>query len=304
MPNLFKRFTARAKAEPYQFPDARELVQADEPKKEERPWKPESFDGLLDELLPEEQPEALEVPTEEPPPEDGPEAEEQPETPEENPVKFAQIQADKLLQEARAQADQILEKARLDAALETEKIHADAHDVGYQEGYTKGLAQGSREAHEAMEERAAAWEAEVGKFLERVGDELDRQMDDSVEDLRDLAMAIAEKVVGISLKSSSDVICRMIQNAIDKKKRREWVHIYISECDAKGMGQIPASLSTALTALSGRVRLIPIADDEPGTCIIETPDEIIDASAATQLNNIRGLLMDTAPSGDLGGFSM
>ena len=303
MPNLFKRFTARAKAEPYQFPDAKDLMQEDEPKKKaERPWKPESFDELLDGPLPEERPEALEDLPEEPPPEDAPEPEAKPETPEENPVKFAQIQADKLLQEARAEAEQILEKARLDAALETEKIHADAHDAGYQEGYTKGLAQGSREAREAMEERAAAWEAEVEKFLERAGWEIDRQMDDSVEDLRDLAMAIAEKVVGISLKSSSDVICRMIQNAIDKKKRREWVHIYISECDAKGMGQIPASLSTALTALSGRVRLIPIADDEPGTCIIETPDEIIDASSATQLNNIRGLLMDTASSGDGGGF--
>ena len=36
---------------------------------------------------------------------------------------------------------------------------------------------------------------------------------------------------------------------------------------------------------------------ESGTCIIETPDEIIDASAATQLNNIRSILMDTAGGG-------
>jgi len=301
LPNLFKRFTARAKAEPYQFPDAEELLSKDEPVKEEHPWTPESFDGLSEDAPDEEWAELLASPPEKPS-EPEPDPEQEADTPEENPVRFAQIQADKLLQEAREEADQILEKARLDAALETERIHTEAHDAGYQQGYTEGVAQGTREAHEAMEERAAAWEAEVEKYLERAGGELDRQLDDSVEDLRDLAMAIAEKVVGISLKSSSDVICRMIQNAIDKKKRREWVHIYISECDAKGMGQIPASLSTALTALSGRVRLIPIADDEPGTCIIETPDEIIDASAATQLNNIRGLLMDTPSSGEAGGF--
>ena len=40
-----------------------------------------------------------------------------------------------------------------------------------------------------------------------------------------------------------------------------------------------------------------MGDDESGTCIIETPDEIIDASAATQLNNIRSILMDTAGGG-------
>lgn len=300
MPSLFKRFTSRAKAEPYRFPDAKELMREDEkPPEEETLWSPESFDDVGGEPLPgAPEPEETSVP---PPAE--PEPEQAPEEEEPNPVEFARIQAEKILEDARAQAEEILEKSRLDAAVEAEKIRGEAQESGYLEGYNQGVAQGSREARDAMEERAAAWEAEVARYLERAGGELDRKLDDSVEELRDLAMAIAEKVVGISLKSSSDVICRMIQNAIDKKKRREWVHIYISECDAKGLGQIPASLSTALTALSGRVRLIPIADDEPGTCIIETPDEIIDASASTQLGNIRNLLMDTASSGD-GGFSL
>ena len=74
------------------------------------------------------------------------------------------------------------------------------------------------------------------------------------------------------------------------------MHIYICECDAKRLTQIPASLSGALSALSDRVRIIPMADDESGTCIIEMPDEIVDASAATQLNNLRTILMDTANS--------
>ena len=37
---------------------------------------------------------------------------------------------------------------------------------------------------------------------------------------------------------------------------------------------------------------VPVADDESGTCIIEMPDEIIDASASTQLSNIRGIVAD------------
>ena len=131
--------------------------------------------------------------------------------------------------------------------------------------------------------------------MERAGAALDRQLDENVDDLRDLAIAIAEKVVSVSLKSSSEVICRMIQTAIDKRKRREWAHIYIAECDAKHLSKVPASLMNALSALSDRVRIIPMADDEAGTCIIETPDEIVDASAATQMNNIRTLLSDAGP---------
>ena len=175
-------------------------------------------------------------------------------------------------------------------------VFAKAREDGRQEGYAQGMAEASQESRQLREEQARRMEEEVHRFMEQAGVALDRQMDQSVADLRDLALAVAEKVVCVSLKSSGDVISRMIQTAIDKRKKKEWVHIYISECDAKRLTQIPASLSAALTALSDRVRLIPMSDDESGTCIIEMPDEIVDASAATQLNNLRTILMDTANS--------
>ena len=33
-------------------------------------------------------------------------------------------------------------------------------------------------------------------------------------------------------------------------------------------------------------------DDESGTCIVETPEEIVDASVSTQMSNIRDVLHD------------
>ena len=95
----------------------------------------------------------------------------------------------------------------------------------------------------------------------------------------------------------------MIQTAVDKRKRREWAHIYIAECDARRLTQMPAALTAALSELSDRVRIIPMADDEAGTCIIECPDEIIDASASTQMQNIRDLLDNSSTSGILTNFN-
>ena len=69
------------------------------------------------------------------------------------------------------------------------------------------------------------------------------------------------------------------------------------------MAKVKVMLTAALSALSDRVRLIPMADDESGTCIIEMPDEIVDASAATQLDNLRTILMDAgAGSGGINLF--
>lgn len=275
MPNIFKRFS-QPEAKPYQFPKADELIVTNRPE----------FQS------PEEEAEAVH----QDPPEEPPENNFDPEA---QPVSYAQVQAELIMQDAKKRAEVILDKARADARSEAETIYEQARSSGYQDGYAQGTAQALEDGIQIREEQAAALEAEVVRFLERAGEAVDRQLDQNLDELRDLAMAIAEKVVCISLKSSTEVISRMIQTALDKRKHREWVHIYIAECDAKRMAQIPSSLSSTLSALADRVRIIPMTDEESGTCIIEMPDEIIDASAGTQLNNIRNILMDT-PSGRTG----
>ena len=278
----------RPKAEPYRFPKAEELILEEEKPPEPPPPPPE--EGREEPAL------DIRVGEEAAPPEPEPEPE-----PEPDPVSFAQIQAEQIIADARRRADEILDQARLEAELKAQELYEttrqSALEAGRAEGLSQGAAQALQEGQRAQQRQAEELAGDFDRFLERAGAALDRQMDDNVEELRDLAIAIAEKVVSVSLKSSSEVICRMIQTAIDKRKRREWAHIYIAECDAKHLVRVPASLMTALSALSDRVRIIPMADDEAGTCIIEMPDEIIDASAATQLNNIRTMLSDTPTGG-------
>ena len=282
----------RPKAEPYQFPKAEELSL-----EKERPEAPPPTPGGEEAEAPEAAVRTGEEAAEAPP---------EPE-PEENAVNFAQIQAEQILADAHRRAEEILDQARLEAELKAQELYESSRQSGLEAGRAEGLAQGAaqalQEGQRSRERQAAELAAEVQKFLDRAGARLDQQMDDNVEELRDLAIAIAEKVVCVSLKSSSEVICRMIQTAIDKRKRREWAHIYIAECDAKHLSRVPAALMNALSALSDRVRIIPMADDEAGTCIIETPDEIVDASAATQMNNIRILLSDAGPVEESAGFT-
>ena len=277
----------RPKAEPYQFPKAEELVM--EPAgTAEPPPPPEEGAGEEAPVLDLRVDEEAEAPEPEPEPE-----------PELDPVSFAQIQAEQIIADAHRRAEEILDQARLESELKAQELFETSRQSGLEAGRAEGLAQGAaqaiQEGQRAQQRQAEELAADFDKFLERAGAALDRQMDDNVEELRDLAIAIAEKVVCVSLKSSNEVICRMIQTAIDKRKRREWAHTYIAECDAKHLSKVPASLMNALSALSDRVRIIPMADDEAGTCIIETPDEIVDASAATQMNNIRTLLSDAGP---------
>ena len=216
------------------------------------------------------------------------EEEGQPSTP--TAIDYANIQAEAIVQDAHRSADDFLAQAKAEAEAEAKRIYQEAKEAGFRDGFAEGLAQAQTENARRQNEEAAKLAGEVQQFLEKAGAAIDRQMDQNLEDLKDLALAIAEKVICVSLRSSSDIITRMVQTALDKRKHREWVYIYIAESDVKQAGQIPASLMSVVSKLSDRVRIIPMADDESGTCVIEMPEEIIDASVSTQLGNIRSML--------------
>ena len=307
LPNIFKHFSHdNNKASAYVFPD----ISAPEPEiAEKRPLFIDFAAELLAETAAEENDEIEEEFLGSEDVEDQSDADAQPESEEEpeqelTPIDYANIQVEAILKSAREEAELILEQAREAAQVEAELIYQTARDAGRQEGYQEGLLQALEEGKARQEEQAVLMTAEVEKFLEQASAALDRQLDENINELRDLAIAIAEKVVCISLRSSTDIIGRMVQAALDKRKHREWIHIYISESDAKRMSQIPATLSAAVSGLSSRVRIIPMADDDSGTLVIEMPDEIIDASASTQLSNIRSMLMNGRQSEtDLSSFS-
>ena len=108
-----------------------------------------------------------------------------------------------------------------------------------------------------------------------------------------MALTVAEKVIRVSLKNSDDILRRMVEAATDTHKRCEWAHIYIADCDVHGKANTVPELAAALSHISDRVRVIPMADDESGTCIVELPDVIYDASVSTQMGNIREILDST-----------
>lgn len=278
--SVLKKFI-RPKAEPYQFPDA---LTADDAPGSAPQEKEDLLAGLQDELFVDGSDEAA-----------GEEKASPAQSAEQ--LKFAQVQAEAILRSAREEAEKLRADAEAEARAQAEHIREEAQRQGYQDGYAAGSAGAEQDLKTNRETQAAQMQAQLRTFLENAAAQQDQMMDAAKNDMRDLAVAVAEKVIRISLKSSSGIIAKMIQDATEKMKRREWVRIYVSGCDAKGLAQITPRLTRALAGLSDHIRIVPVATEEAGTCIIETPDTIIDASASTQMNNIRSIL-DGLPTDD------
>lgn len=263
MPSILKRFI-NPEASPYQYPSAEELVPETEAEvsfeQENEPIKTKDpvFSPTLSKA----------------------------------PIDYAKLQAEAILENARQQAQDLLERSKIDIALELDELRAAAQSEGFRAGYAEGVAHALTETQAQRTAQAVELSTEVQRFLEKASLAQAEVLKQAQDELRDLSIAIAEKVVRVSLKSSGEVIARMIQGATEKLKRKEWVHIYISDSDTKALAQASPQLISSLAYLSDHVKIVPISDDESGTCIIEMPDEIIDASVSTQLSNIRELLLE------------
>lgn len=163
-----------------------------------------------------------------------------------------------------------------------EQGRSEGSEIGYKEGVAEGLRQSKSENENIL--------AELKEILGQTEQNKKEILKKYQEDLKDIAIAVAEKVVHVSLKSSGDIIKRMILSATEGMTDLKWVKIYIAETDSQLLVKADQNLIEEIAQLSSNIKVIVMQEEEAGTCIIELPNKIIDASAKTQIENIRDIL--------------
>lgn len=202
------------------------------------------------------------------------------------------------LSEGKREALRILEEAKKEAGLiietakeEAEKLRKEASERGYEEGHEKGLEEGRLEGMRKCEEEAEvqteAFRAEMTDALGAVAKTKQRILERYMNELKDLAITVAEKVIHVSLNSSGRVIERMISDEAEKHKKTAWVKIYMNKRDYNMMAETDRDMVSELSNLSDNIKFVVMDDEPEGYAIMETPEEIVDLSVNTQLSNIR-----------------
>ena len=204
------------------------------------------------------------------------------------------IQLMKELEETREAVRRLIEDSRIEAEDMKSQAREAGREIGEREGYEKGYLDGYEKAQQ-----------EVEKTLKKEADELLLELRDLIasveqkkrdmleqykDDLRDIAISIAEKIIRVSLKSSGDIIKRMIISATEGIMSKEWVKIYIARCDAEMAVNGDSMLINSISYVSDHIKIIVMENEAPGTCILEFPDKVIDASTNTQIENIKEII--------------
>ncbi len=206
----------------------------------------------------------------------------------------AREKAQEIIDSAKLQAEEILKKAKQEA----QEIKEDALRNGRLEGYKAGVEKGREEAYKEIKDtegiKSIEYLNEIKSVINSLSDEKEKILAQYKMSLVDIAITVAEKVIQVSLKTSGEIIERMIVSATERLASKEWVKIYISKTDAEMMIEGGLDIIHTLSNLSDNIKVIPMEKENQGTCIIEFPDEILDASANTQVENIREIISNSA----------
>ncbi len=219
------------------------------------------------------------------PPPDEEESDED-ETDDEQEEEEETISAEEILEEARAQAAKIVRDAREQAEI----LREQGYKEGQEEGYRDGTQEAREEQQKIMDERLLEFQENAAELFQSVSVEKERLLEQYIDDLRKISLAIAEKIIQTSLQSSGDIVKRMILAATDKITKKQWAKIYVTKCNTGVSMDVDAEFLEKLSSLSENIKIVTMDNGEEGTCIIELPDEIIDASVSTQLENIKDIL--------------
>ncbi len=205
-----------------------------------------------------------------------------------------QVKEAQLLEKARSESQNealiIIEEAKKEA----EEIKARAYTVGFDSGKQEGFKKGKQEAKEIAQKEARIEIDElkynVAREIKLLEVEKEKILEDHIEDLKDIAISIGEKIALTSLKTSKDVIEKMILEATEKMKKSSWAKVYIGYTEEAVKIKGDTEFLEKLSRLADNVKVIIMQADEEGMCIIETPNGTMDISVKTQINNIKDIV--------------
>ena len=174
----------------------------------------------------------------------------------EEAAKEADEQAELALEEARKQAEELLEAAMEEAKAVKEEARQAGYARGLEEGRQAGRAEGLGKMEAALEEQKRVMKQELSEAVASIERAKSKCIRDYLDQLRECAFAVAEKVIHTSLEASGDIIRRMIVFETEKLKKTAWLKIYLEKSDYDMMMEADVDLVTELTRVSDNIKFI------------------------------------------------
>jgi flagellar assembly protein FliH len=208
-------------------------------------------------------------------------------------VKSKNDQAKKVRQEAETESKGILDEAEKKAKELEEQTNArmgqvekEAFEKGCEEGREKGFSDGKEEIDRLVER--------LNVILSKAIEKRNEIIDDSEDQLIDMVLLIAKKVIKVISENQRNVVVNNVIQSLRKLKSRGDVVIRVNLDDLK----LTSEHAREFVEKIENVKSVTVMEDttvDRGGCIIETDFGQIDARISSQLHEIEEKILELMP---------
>ena len=194
----------------------------------------------------------------------------------------AEKQAQAMLDSARDEAQRVTQKA----AADEDALKKSAYDEGFTKGREEGFQEGNQEANRLIER--------LHTIIERIMDKRQEILQETEQQVVDLVLLMARKVVKVIAETQRDVVVSNVLQALRKVKGAGDVIIRVNLADVK---LVTGHTDEFLKSVES-VKNITIVEDtniDTGGCVIETDFGAIDARIASQLSELEQKILEISP---------
>ena len=195
------------------------------------------------------------------------------------------------------QAKRAADMAMADAEMRRSKIIKEAEEEGKQlaeqaknEGYLEGFSKGFEEATEEFKQENTPKAVMIADILDGISEYQDMLMRTHEQDMIDLTLTLAGKILGRVLEKESDVALDMLRGMVEDNRREEYIKITLSPDLAQVKAKANKDVRALLENLGTNVTTAVDNEAGPGTVMVETAKGIVDMSVNTQLQNLEAAI--------------
>lgn len=160
------------------------------------------------------------------------------------------------------------------------------------EAHARGLARGQEEGKEAAKQKllpALVTFAQMGQSLIVLEEQL---IDRFTPQLVGLALEIAEKVVGKQVEADPQIVASVLERARAELPQARFVRVWLHPLDHGLLAELRPDLVSMGEQGGRKVEVVAAKEIARGGCRVETEMGVVDATIPTQMQEIRGQMLD------------
>ncbi|MFA9558086.1 flagellar assembly protein FliH [Evansella sp. AB-rgal1] len=183
---------------------------------------------------------------------------------------------------------QELELLKSQIAEEEQRRYEAATHEGYEKGYVAGVEAGKNTYVQEIEK--------AKEIIQLAKEDYNRHIQDSEPVMLELALEVAKKIVGSTLKETSDAWIHLVKEAISEVRAQKEITISVHPSNyQKTLDHLDEFKQIAMN--THQLLIYPNGDLSEGACMIETPFGQLEASVDSQLMEIKLALLEKLKEG-------